>query len=126
VIRRADLRLRQLLPLPQLINQFLANPFRFRREWFNSHGDTQAEKKGAQFFGGERFKSAPPITIARGIDTVEVSAVDLSRLGHGFYAAARSVLTDMHDLMANNTSPDERMGLAKWEAKHGPYWRFVA
>ena len=56
---------------------------------------------------------APPVTIVPGIDTVEVSNIDLTLLGHGFFANARVVLQDMHNLIMHNAPPDRRMGLMK-------------
>jgi esterase/lipase superfamily enzyme len=37
----------------------------------------------------------PPVTIVPGIDTIEVSSIDLTLLGHGYVASARSILSDM-------------------------------
>ena len=56
---------------------------------------------------------APPVTIIPGIDTIEVSNIDLTLLGHGFFADARDVLQDMHNLIMHNAPPDKRMGLKK-------------
>ena len=50
----------------------------------------------------------PPVTVVHGIDTIEVSEIDLTFLGHGYVAEAREVLTDMHALMSSNQSPDSR------------------
>jgi esterase/lipase superfamily enzyme len=38
----------------------------------------------------------PPITIVPGIDTIEVSEVDISLLGHGYFAEARDLLLDIY------------------------------
>jgi esterase/lipase superfamily enzyme len=56
---------------------------------------------------------SPPITIVPGVDTVEVSNIDLTLLGHGYYGDARPVLQDMHDLLVQNTAPEQRFGLRK-------------
>jgi esterase/lipase superfamily enzyme len=53
----------------------------------------------------------PPLTVIPSIDTIEVSSVDLTFLGHGYFAEARDLLHDMHDLLINNLPPDRRMGL---------------
>ena len=50
----------------------------------------------------------PPIKVFKGVDTVEVSNVDLSWLGHGYFADARDLLQDMHKLLADNTPPEGR------------------
>jgi esterase/lipase superfamily enzyme len=58
-----------------------------------------------------RVGFSPPITIIPGIDTVEVSNIDLTILGHGYYADARPLLVDMHSLLRHNESPDKRFGM---------------
>lgn len=66
----------------------------------------------------------PPITVVSGVDTVEVSKVDLSLLGHGYVAEARSVLVDMHALMESALPPERRFGLERTTSHSGlKYWR---
>src|SRR5262249_42827797 len=60
----------------------------------------------------------PPVTVIPGIDTIEVSKIDLTMLGHGYYGAAREVLQDMHALLRHNDPPRARMGLKQ----NGDYW----
>ena len=38
----------------------------------------------------------PPVTVVPGIDTVDVSGVDLTLLGHGYFAEARPCLADIN------------------------------
>jgi esterase/lipase superfamily enzyme len=71
----------------------------------------------------------PPTTVVAGIDTVEVSNIDLTFLGHGYIAAARTVLQDMHALMLANTPPEKRMGIESVsdDVDNVPkYWRIRA
>lgn len=69
----------------------------------------------------------PPVTVVPGIDTVEVSNVDLTFLGHGYYAAARNVLHDMHNLIMHGSPPKSRMGLITATTPEGqPYWQIRA
>ncbi len=67
----------------------------------------------------------PPVTIVEGIDTIEVSNIDLSFLGHSYVGAARDVLHDMHTLMNMNTPPQGRMGLEELTdgSSSMKYWR---
>lgn len=58
-----------------------------------------------------RVGKAPPVTIVDGIDTVSVSDLDLSFLGHGYVAEARPVLQDIYELLSKNTPPSQRFGL---------------
>jgi esterase/lipase superfamily enzyme len=64
----------------------------------------------------------PPITVVDGIDTVEVSNIDLTLLGHGYFADAERLLQDIHELLAHNTSPEKRFGLRKAEVGEQKYW----
>ncbi len=64
----------------------------------------------------------PPITVVDGIDTVEVSNIDLTFLGHGYFADARDLLQDMHQLLRNNSSPEQRFGLRKQQDNGRNYW----
>lgn len=70
-----------------------------------------------------RLGFCPPVTVVPGLDTVEVSNIDLSFLGHGFYATARDVLQDMHRLLRADAPPDRRFGLRPARAPDGnAYW----
>jgi esterase/lipase superfamily enzyme len=53
----------------------------------------------------------PPVTVVDGVDTIEVSNIDVSFLGHSYIAQAEDVLRDMYSLMLANPSPERRMGL---------------
>lgn len=70
----------------------------------------------------------PPVTVVPGIDTIEVSNIDLTWLGHGFFANARDVLHDMHDLIMHNNPPYRRMGLRRNDVagKASGYWTIGA
>lgn len=64
----------------------------------------------------------PPVTIVPGIDTINVSNLDLTLLGHGYVAEARELLTDMHTLLRHGTPPDQRFGLTPARSDDGTYW----
>jgi esterase/lipase superfamily enzyme len=65
----------------------------------------------------------PPVTVLPGIDTVEVSNIDLTWLGHGYVAEARDILTDIHALFLHNDPPQNRMGMrAKVSEAGDAYW----
>jgi esterase/lipase superfamily enzyme len=50
----------------------------------------------------------PPVTLVEHIDTIEVSNIDLTLLGHGYYGAAEGVLYDMRELLFYDTPPKSR------------------
>lgn len=65
----------------------------------------------------------PPVTVLPGIDTVEVSNIDMTFLGHGYYADARDLLSDIHALLMHDESPDKRFGLQEDYTEDGKlYW----
>jgi esterase/lipase superfamily enzyme len=65
----------------------------------------------------------PPIMIVPGIDTINVTNVDLTALGHGYVADARAVLEDMHELLVHDAPPDRRFALHQGETDAGGrYW----
>ena len=69
----------------------------------------------------------PPLFIAPGIDTIRVTNVDLTALGHGYVAEARSVLADMYRLVHDGAPPEKRMGLIARKNEYGElYWEFSA
>ena len=66
----------------------------------------------------------PPVFVSPGIDTVNVTNVDLSFLGHGYVGAARSVLEDINELIRYGSPPDKRVRLQS-EIKQGEqFWSF--
>jgi hypothetical protein len=66
----------------------------------------------------------PPITIVDGIDTIEVSNIDLTLLDHSFFGDARDVLTDMFQLIMHNADPAKRAGLEKASISNElVYWK---
>jgi esterase/lipase superfamily enzyme len=65
----------------------------------------------------------PPVTVVDDIDTVEVSNIDLTFLGHGYFADARDLLQDIHELLMHNTSPEKRFGLQSVQVGKQQYWK---
>jgi esterase/lipase superfamily enzyme len=64
----------------------------------------------------------PPVTIVKGIDTIEVSNVDLTLLGHGYYGAAEGVLYDMRELLVYDTPAKSRARVS--DSGQG-YWQIA-
>jgi esterase/lipase superfamily enzyme len=64
----------------------------------------------------------PPVTVVPGVDTVEVSNVDLTLLGHGYYAEADGVLRDIYELIRFGATPDERARTRPVDGPMGRYW----
>ena len=65
----------------------------------------------------------PPVSIFEGIDTVSVSSIDLTALGHGYIGEAREVLADMHALIFQGLPPGQRFSLDRVSPEGGAdYW----
>jgi esterase/lipase superfamily enzyme len=73
--------------------------------------------------GFPRAGLMPPAMVLPGIDTINVTDVDLTMLGHGYVAEARAVLTDMHALITRGAPPDQRFGLRATTNEQGErFW----
>ena len=80
---------------------------------------------GASFLirGFPRLGFTPPVFVVDDMDTVSVSNIDLTLLGHGYVGAAREVLTDMHELIFDGKPPDRRFSLTPASTPAGErYW----
>lgn len=77
--------------------------------------------------GAGRIGFTPPIAILDGIDTVNVTGVDMTLLGHGYVGECRAVLQDIHALVTRGLPPNERAMLRRsrdeWDR---PYWEIAA
>ncbi|HYJ30980.1 MAG TPA: alpha/beta hydrolase [Allosphingosinicella sp.] len=77
--------------------------------------------------GAARIGFTPPICIVDDVDTIKVTNVDLTLLGHGYVGSARDVLRDMHDLITRDASPKERAMLRARTSEAGQsYWEIAA
>jgi esterase/lipase superfamily enzyme len=68
--------------------------------------------------------SGEDVVVIPGVDTVEVSAVDTSLVGHFYYGDNRSVLSDLFGLLRDHKAPDQRFGLAARKKNGLRYWVF--
>jgi len=68
---------------------------------------------------------SPPITIVKGIDTVDtsnVNFVDIKNFGHDYFVSQRAVLTDIYHLINGDLEPSKRIGLLAKNSGGGKYW----
>jgi Uncharacterized protein conserved in bacteria len=71
----------------------------------------------------DRAGYTPPVTVVPRIDTIEVTDIDLTMLGHGYFAEAEAVLYDINYLLLHNDAPDKRPRLKKETTSDGlSYW----
>jgi esterase/lipase superfamily enzyme len=76
---------------------------------------------------GLRAGFTPPTTVVAGVDTIEVTDIDLTMLGHGYYAAAEAVLYDMAQLLHSPlVEAAVRTRLRADRSDAGPFWKIGA
>jgi esterase/lipase superfamily enzyme len=123
-----DLRLDQLIYAAPDMDQdtfaSLATQFRAvakQATLYVSERDTAVELSRV-FHNAPRAGLYPPVAILEGFDTVAVTNVDTSLLGHGYVAEAREVLHDMHSLLHFGVGPKQRMGLRQVATGGVTHW----
>lgn len=68
--------------------------------------------------------TAASITVVRGIDTIDVSAVDTNLIGHFYYGDNDSVLSDLFYVINEGMPPSDRYRLKPKSKNGNPYWVF--
>ncbi len=93
-----------------------------RTTLYISAGDRALQASGL-VHKADRVGSASSVTVIPGIDTVEVTGLDLTLLGHSYFAQAHGVLYDMYELLRHNASPSSRLRLIEKRNPEGlAYW----
>jgi len=79
-----------------------------------------------QFHGYPRAGDAgPQIIVVPNIDTIDVSGIDTSLLGHSYYGSNSTVLADLFDLVHLSKPPGQRKWLRAIQLEALTYWRFL-
>jgi esterase/lipase superfamily enzyme len=65
------------------------------------------------------------LLVVRGIDTIDVSTVDTSLLGHSYFGDNTSVISDIHRLLTEGSPPSKRSCLSEAFWSNLAYWVFV-
>ncbi len=68
----------------------------------------------------------PSRVVVRGIDTIDVSNVDTSLLGHSYFSDNHTVLDDLIDLLNQSKPPDQRRWLRPMPLGEMSYWVFAS
>jgi len=70
--------------------------------------------------------SSDGIILSTGMETIDVSAVDKSFMGHSYFCDNRAILQDMFNLiMESQSAAKPRYGLKKCTAQEGSYWALL-
>ncbi|MBW3597308.1 MAG: alpha/beta hydrolase [Planctomycetes bacterium] len=70
-------------------------------------------------------ESGPNLVVAPGIDTIDVSAIDTSLLGHSYYGDNDSIIADLFRLVHESLPPERRERLKAAQYGGLPYWIFL-
>ena len=65
------------------------------------------------------------MVIVPGVDTVDVSEIDTSFIGHSYYGSNSTVLADLFELVQGSKPPDQRKWLRSMELGAMKYWKFL-
>jgi esterase/lipase superfamily enzyme len=74
--------------------------------------------------GARAGDSGDGIVLAEGLESVDVSAVDSSLLGHSYYGENKSVITDLRLLLNTRAGAARRPGLETRTVSGRTYWAF--
>ncbi|WP_186767684.1 alpha/beta hydrolase [Blastopirellula retiformator] len=66
----------------------------------------------------------PEIVIVPGVDTIDVSAIDTSLIGHAYYGDNDSIISDIFTLLHQPTPASQRRYLKSASGPGGMYWVF--
>jgi hypothetical protein len=86
-------------------------------------GKDRAVEASSWLHAYPRAGLTPPVLVVPGIDTINVTNLDLTLLGHGYVAEARDVLQDIHYVLRDDDPPGRRFGLRPATTADGQrYW----
>lgn len=92
------------------------------RTLYASNGDKPVWLSGA-LHAYPRAGYLPPVTVARGLDTIDASHVDKTFLGHSDFATERPLLNDLFSLLCHGLSPDHRASIQSVFEGPNQYWK---
>jgi esterase/lipase superfamily enzyme len=70
-------------------------------------------------------ESGETMVVIPGVDTVDVSEVDTTFVGHSYYGSNSTVLADLFELMQGSKPPDQRKWLQSMKLGALKYWKFL-
>lgn len=68
--------------------------------------------------------SGAGLVLVDGIETIDVSRIDLSLLGHSYYGSTEPILDDLSELLGESRRPSQRTWLRSTERDGVQYWTF--
>jgi esterase/lipase superfamily enzyme len=70
-------------------------------------------------------ESGEKVLVVPGVDTVDVSEIDTSFIGHSYYGSNSTVLADLFELIHGSKSADQRTWLRSMRLGASKYWKFL-
>ena len=70
-------------------------------------------------------ESGETMVVVPGVDTVDVSEVDTSFIGHSYYGSNSTVLADLFEVMQGSKTADQRTWLRAMQLGALKYWKFL-
>jgi len=68
--------------------------------------------------------SGAGLVVVDGVETIDVSRIDLSLLGHSYYGSSEPILEDLSELISESLRPSQRSWLQPAERNGMKYWKF--
>ncbi len=86
--------------------------------------DDQALVASKHLHGGypRAGESGENLVVVPEIETIDVSGIDLSLLGHNYYGSSESILRDLFDVVRNRLPARKRTGLISQRLRDTTYW----
>ncbi len=86
--------------------------------------DDQALVASKHLHGGypRAGESGENLVVVPHIETIDVSGIDLSLLGHSYYGNSESILHDLYEVVRNRLPASQRTGLVSRSLKNITYW----
>ena len=93
-----------------------------RTTLYASDGDLPVHLS-AKLHDASRAGYFTPYTVAPGVDTIAVPDFDLDLLGHSYFAQAKALLHDIHDLMRLDAAPGRRQRVMPAVDGGASFWK---
>ncbi len=88
--------------------------------------DDQALIASKQVHGYPRAgESGDQVVVIPGVETIDVSGIDLSLLGHSYYGDNKSMLQDLYEVVRSRLSARERPSLITRQLGDAVYWQLA-
>jgi esterase/lipase superfamily enzyme len=97
------------------------------RTTLDASANDEALRLSKRYQGYQRAGDVEPeIVLCDGVDSIDVSAVDTTFVGHSYYGDNTSVISDIRRLLQTGFAPERRCGIEAVTQAALKYWTFLA